>query len=150
MKGRVKIQFLGDDPKALEKYGPLYTSETGADTVSIKLKNSLGKFWLAEVNDIDDRDVAEKLRGTELWLERDKLPTPKKGEYYIQDLIGLGVTDKDGKTIGRVIAFENFGAGDLLEIHPVTGQDFYLPFTKDNVLKIENGTVTVSIPDGLL
>jgi 16S rRNA processing protein RimM len=157
VRGLVKLLVFAEDPRSLEQYGSLYTSSDGGNVLTLKLKNSLGskgtKFWLAEVEGIADRTEAEKLRGTELWLDRDKLPAiAKNNQFYIEDLIGLNVRDKSGDTLGMVAAVRNFGAGDLLEIQPVLGESFYLPFTKENVpaVDIKGGAVTVHLPDGLV
>ncbi len=149
VKGLVKVFCFGEDPKALEQYGPLYTSDTGSDQISIKLKNIVGKNWLAEIDGIDDKTKADALNGTELWLERNKLPEPEDGEFYIEDLAGLKAEDKEGNKIGTVTSVQNFGAGDLLEIKPQEGgESFFLIFTKENVtdVNIEAGTITVNLP----
>ena len=157
VRGLVKLLVFAEDPRSLEQYGSLYTSRDGDNVLTLKLKNSLGskgtKFWLAEVEGIADRTAAEKLRGTELWLDREKLPAiTKDNQFYIEDLIGLNVRDKSGQALGAVAGVQNFGAGDLLEIKPVLGESFYLPFNKENVLKvdIQGGAVTVYVPEGLV
>ena len=70
---------------------------------------------IAKIDGIDDRNVAETLRGTELFISRDDLPKLKSDEYYQSDLIGFGVV-RDGKKIGVVDGFQNFGAGDIIEL----------------------------------
>jgi 16S rRNA processing protein RimM len=93
------------------------------------------------------------LRGTQLYIDRDQLPDTDDGEYYIEDLIGLKVVDGQGTDIGEVIAVDNFGASDLLDIKPTTGgSSFYLPYTEETVLEvdIEDGLLKVEIPEGLL
>ncbi len=132
VRGLVKILCEADDPHLLDSV--LYTSETGSDTLTLTMKNSMGKYWLAEVAGVADRDAALALHGTKLWIERDNLPElQSNAEFYIEDLIGLRAEDAQGNPAGTVIAAENFGAGDLLEIKPVTGDSYYLPFTEANV-----------------
>ena len=70
---------------------------------------------IAHINGFEDRTSAEVLRGTELFVERDTLPETKDGEYYQTDLIGFDVV-RDGKKIGTVDGFQNFGAGDIVEL----------------------------------
>jgi len=154
VRGLVKVMVFAEDPKTLEKHGALSVAATGDTTITLKMKNSLGskggKFWLAEVEGVADRNAAERLRGTELWLDRDKLPKPKKNEYYIEDLVGLTVRDGNG-TIGKIAGVHNFGAGDMLDIQPATGESFFLPFTKENIVKVDiaDKTVTVELPEGI-
>jgi len=70
---------------------------------------------IAHINGFEDRTSAEVLRGTELFIERDSLPKTKDGEYYQSDLIGFAVI-RDGKKIGTVDGFQNYGAGDIIEL----------------------------------
>ena len=70
---------------------------------------------IAKIDGVNDRNAAENLRGTELFISRSDLPELKNGEYYQSDLIGFDVI-RDGKKIGTVDGFQNFGAGDIIEL----------------------------------
>jgi len=148
VRGLVKLHVFVDDLDLLK--GTLYTSETTDDTLSINLKNATTKHWLAEVNDINDRTDAEKLRGTNLYIDKSALPELSDDEMYIADMIGLPVEDEDGNAIGKVIAFENFGASDLIEIKPITSASFYLPFVDETIIDKSADKIIVKIPGGLL
>jgi 16S rRNA processing protein RimM len=156
VRGLVKVMVFAEDPASLEKYGPLFKKGSGDETITLKMKNSLGskggKFWLAETEGVSDRTEAEKLRGTELWIDREKLPAAGDNEYYIEDLIGLSVRDSKGKAIGTIAGLQNFGAGNLLDIRPNDGESFYLPFTKENIIKVDipGKTVTIEMPEGII
>jgi 16S rRNA processing protein RimM len=71
---------------------------------------------IARFAEITDRTAAEKLRGTALTVPRSELPPLGEGEYYHADLLGLPAVSTTGAALGTVVAVENFGAGDLLEI----------------------------------
>jgi len=70
---------------------------------------------IAKIRGVDNRNTAETLRGTELFIMRDALPDLKSDEYYQADLIGFDVI-RDGKKIGVVDCFQNYGAGDIIEL----------------------------------
>lgn len=70
---------------------------------------------IAKINGVDDRNAAETLRGTELYIARDSLPGLADNEYYQADLIGFDVI-RDGKKIGIIDCFQNYGAGDIIEL----------------------------------
>ncbi len=148
IKGFVKLRSFVDDESLFEE-GTVFTSETGAKTLSFKIKGAVKKDLLAEVTGVADRNGAEALRGTKLYIDRDALPEADDGEYYIEDLKGLKVVDGQGNDIGTILSVENFGASDLLDIKPQSGQSFYVPFTDDTVLDVdfEGGTVKIQIPD---
>jgi 16S rRNA processing protein RimM len=153
VRGLVKVRAFGDDIRTLQDFGPLYTSETGAEKHTLTLKHQAGGAWIASVDDITDRNVAEKLRGTQLWLDRDALPELDDDEgFYHTDLIDMRVIGIDGKDWGLVIAVENFGASDLLEIKPAGQPSFYIPFVDMYVpdVNMETGVITIDMPEGLV
>lgn len=148
VKGLVKLHVFVEDINLLN--GPLFTGETGDNTLTVTPKNAVSKHWIAEIDGSNDRDKAEELRGTCFYIEREALPETEENEFYASDLIGLNAMDESGKAIGRVIAVENFGAGDLLEIQPASAESFYLPFNSETVPEISETTIIVNIPEGLL
>jgi len=92
-----------------------------------------GNNIIARFAEISDRNVAERMRGTELTVPRDALPPLGDGEYYHADLIGLPAVSRTGDDLGRVVAVENFGAGDVLEIEGPDGKRFMVPMTPQAV-----------------
>lgn len=151
IKGWVKLNFMGDDPKLLTKLA--LTDAQGGPLPKVVKLNLHGNIHIAELENLSDRTAAEKLRGTKFYAARDALPKiRKKDTYYHADLIGLAAWHVDGHEMGKVIAVANFGAGDLLDIKPARGASFYIPFTNDAVpdVDIEAGRVTIDPPPGLL
>lgn len=149
VKGLIKVRVFAEDETLLN--GTVYTSEDGSDTICIQLKNSMNTHWLAQVEGISDRTAAEALRGTKLYIDKEALPEPDEDEFYYDDLIGLAVISPEGEPIGKVIAVENFGASDLLDIKPAKGgASFYLPFTDETVPEIRDDIIIAVIPEGLL
>lgn len=150
VKGLVKVACFGEEPESLEKYGPLFIDEDGPQTVSLRLKSAMKGVFLAEIEGVNDRNAAEALRGTVLYVARDSLPEPEEGQYYHVDLIGLDAVDPSGEPLGRVISVQNFGADDLLEIAPPGGKTFLVPFLKDFVgdIDLKKKTAVILVPEG--
>jgi 16S rRNA processing protein RimM len=88
---------------------------------------------LARFAEITDRNGAEALRGTVLFVPREMLPPLAEGEYYYSDLIGLPCVSTTGEALGHCIAVQNFGAGDILEIERPDKKSFMVPMTADAV-----------------
>jgi len=137
VKGLVKILPLCEDISLLER----------SETHALTLKNPLGKYILAEVKGVTDRNGAEALCGCSLFVSRETLPAlDQKDSYYYDDLIGLKALTENGEAAGEVIAVYDFGAGDLLEIRPVNGEEPYLlPFTDHYVPTVDMSARTVTI-----
>jgi 16S rRNA processing protein RimM len=121
IKGEVVIQASTERPEDVAAYGPLCDAE-GRQAVLIESARATGKGVVARLAGITDRNAAEALKGTDLYVPRDRLPAAAEGEYYVSDLIGLEACDPSGMSIGRVVDVPNYGAGDLLEIDPGNGR----------------------------
>ena len=143
VRGLVKLRCYLEDPSVLSSYNPL-ESEDGR-RFSLTLKNPVKGDWLAAVDGIVDRTAAEALRHLRLYTDRGRLPDPGEGEVYIQDLIGCRAVTAGGEEVGVVIALQNFGASDLVEIRPLAGKTFYLPLIPPYVgeIDLQAGTVVV-------
>ncbi len=114
IRGDVRVQTYSESPNDFQKF----------KIISAKFKESDFKFIrvvpnstviIAHIAGYDDRNAAETLRGTELFINRDALPDLKESEYYQADLIGFSVV-RGGEKIGTVAGFQNFGAGDIIEL----------------------------------
>ena len=88
---------------------------------------------IARFTEISDRNAAEAARGTELTVPREALPPLAEGEYYHADLIGLPCISTDGEDLGRCVAVENFGAGDVIEVERPDGKRFMVPMKAEAV-----------------
>lgn len=152
IKGMVKLKVFSDDPDGLIDYAPLCDSSGKKEFTLLSLQQH-GNVWLATIEGIKDRTAAEKLRGTKLCVPRTELPKIKDDNtFYHADLIGMSAQFPDGKPMGTVIQVANFGAGDLLEVKPLKGASFYVPFTSKIVtdVKVAEKRVTIDPPPGLI
>ncbi|MCB9997549.1 MAG: ribosome maturation factor RimM [Methylobacteriaceae bacterium] len=148
VRGEIRIKSYTADPLAIGDYGPL-SDETGAKKFEIERLRPLKEdMVVAKVKGLSDRDAAGALTGVSLFVAREKLPPPDEDEFYIADLVGLSAVTPDGETIGIVKNVLNFGAGDILEIAPASGETLMLPFTKEIAPSIDfsGGKIVVVRP----
>jgi 16S rRNA processing protein RimM len=138
LKGEVKIAAFTAHPEDVAAYGPL-SSGDGARTFEVTSLRTLGNgAVIVRLRGVADRNAAEALRGTELFVPRSKLPSPEEDEFYHSDLIGLDAVSSSGEIIGEVIAVYNFGAGDLLEVRFVDErQPVLIPFEDAHVPDVD-------------
>jgi len=115
IKGDVVIRTYTTVPAAIAEYGPLEDA-TGQRQIRIRVRRVTEKGIVAGVDGIGDRNSAEALKGTQLYVARKALPETAEQEFYHADLVGLEARDAAGTPIGRVIGVVNYGAGDLIEI----------------------------------
>ena len=148
IRGDVLVRTFTGEPAAIASYGPL-TDATGTKSFKLRVVRITDKGIVARVEGVNDRNGAEAIRSQELYVDRAKLPAPAEAEYYHADLIGLTAVTPQGQDIGRVIAIQNFGAGDLVEIQlSATKSTDLIPFTNANVPNIDlaGGRMTIIPP----
>jgi 16S rRNA processing protein RimM len=149
IRGDVVIQSYAAEPADIAAYGPLQSAD-GARDFRVKVVRVTPKGVIAHIAGVDDPNAAEALRGTDLYVLRAKLPAADEGEFYYADLVGLRAESEAGELIGTVVAVQNFGAGDLLEIR-LEGQQVteFVPFTDAfaPVVDIPDGRVVVVLPE---
>lgn len=152
VRGEVRLWSFATDPLAVANYGPLQ-SATGErfEITSLRVAKDCLVARFAGVN---DRTAAEQLNNLELFVRRGQLPEPEDAEeYYHADLIGLTAVNDAGEVLGTVVAIQNFGAGDLIELKlPAGGETLLLPFTRAivPVIDMASGRIIVNPPAGLL
>ncbi len=128
--GEVRLKLFTDDVASLKRH-KVYND--GALNLKSVKPNKAGA--IARFTEITDRNGAEAARGTELTVPRSSLPPLGEGEYYHIDLIDLPVTTENGENIGHVVAVENFGAGDIIEIKKPDDKKFMVPLKFAEVLE---------------
>lgn len=116
LHGLVRVRPFTDVAEDVAAYGPVQ-SEDGARSFTLEVRNRTGKgLILVKIEGVDDRDAAEALKGVQLYVARDRLPSTDEDEFYHADLLGLNVVTTDGKALGTVHALNDFGGGEMLEI----------------------------------
>jgi 16S rRNA processing protein RimM len=148
VRGEVRIKSFTANPRAIGRYGPV-EDETGARSFKLTVRGEVKGLVIARLDGVADRNQAEALKGLRLYVPRAKLPRPRRGEWYVADLIGLAAEDAGGAPLGRVKSVQNFGAGDVIELERTDGATEFLPFTKAVVpaVDIEGGKVVIAPPD---
>ena len=113
VRGDVRVQTYTQNPLDFAEFKVQSAKFNPADFKFIRaVPNS--SVIIAHINGFEDRTSAEVLRGTELFIDRDALPDTKPNEYYQADLIGFDVI-QNGENVGKIVCFQNFGAGDIIE-----------------------------------
>ncbi|MBV6634011.1 MAG: 16S rRNA processing protein RimM [Alphaproteobacteria bacterium] len=151
VKGAVRLKLFLEDAGELHAFGPITDAE-GTEW-AIALGHAQKGHWVASLEGIEDRETAAALKGTDFYVQADARPDLDDGEFYATDLVGLTARDAKGKTLGKVVAFEDFGAGPLIEIaFNGVKQPVMLPFTEAVVPEIDKaaGHLTVEVPPGYL
>lgn len=147
LQGEVRLKCFTDDPEGLLRYPP-FTAR--GRTLTLKKVRVAPSAVIARFAEITDRTQAEALRGFELAVARADLPAPSADEVYQADLIGLKVELPDGTGAGSVVAVENYGAGDLLDIARSDGKRVLVPFRAVAVPEVDIAGGRLVVEPGFL
>jgi 16S rRNA processing protein RimM len=149
VSGEVRLKSFCSEPTDIAAYGPLST-EDGSRQFHITLTRPVSGGLGARIQGVTTKEQADALRGTSLFVHRDRLPSLPDDEFYHADLIGLSAFDTGGELIGKVTAVYNHGAGDILEISPTRHKSaLLLPFTLAIVPNVDltAGKIVVDLPE---
>lgn len=120
LKGWFKVLPHSADPEALfsSKRWYLQPTErgkaafTGTQLMRIREAKVHSDTIVAVAHEMEDRDIAQALKGSRIFIPRSSFPTPELDSYYWVDLMGLSVINREGVALGIV--------KDLLSTGPQT------------------------------
>ena len=138
--GEVRLKLFGEGFASLSGHKSF---NNGALTLK-KLTDDKKGGAIARFAEVTDRTAAEALRSTVLTVPRSALPALEEGEYYHADLLGLPAVSDAGEPIGKVVAIDDFGAGDVIEIERPDGKRFMVPMRLQSVPEWDEERLVVS------
>lgn len=146
VRGDVRVKSFTAVPDDLFDYGPLLAEDGTALLDPKKVRPAKAHFIVIPAAP-KQKEAWDALKGSRLYIPRDRLPETAEGEYYIEDLVGLDVFAGGDVPIGRVKAVLNHGAGDLIEVQRQSGgKPVLVPFTLADVptVDINRGRLVIS------
>lgn len=152
VRGELRVKSYCAVPEDIEGYTPLW-SEDRSQQFALAILRPIKNGFAARIAEVTTKEEADALRGTALFVERERMPSLPDDEFYHADLIGLSVYDTGGVLLGTVKTVQNHGADDLLELQFVsTSATTFLPFTKTAVPTVDlaSGRIVVDPPHGIL
>lgn len=143
ISGWVKVYSLTEPREAIFEYQPWLLGET-REEVRIRQGKKHGRYLLALLEDIDDRDQAEAMIDRTIAVYRDQFPELPGGTYYWTDLKGLKVELEDGTELGSIDRMLATGANDVMVVRGE--RERLIPFIIGRYVvdvSLEDGVVTV-------
>ena len=149
IRGEVKVMPYTDTPELLCEFDRLFIGKN-RDEINVTRARVFKNTVIMKLEGIDTPEDAEKLRNKLLYMHRDDLELDDD-TYFIQDLIGLEVSDADsGKVYGKIADVMQTGAND---VYVIKGDDreYLVPAIADVVVStdIDGGTMTIRPLEGL-
>jgi 16S rRNA processing protein RimM len=155
LKGEVRVDLFNADSDALEQVEELWLSKqadgaAGAKAHAIEWARAVPKAYLVKLEGVSERNAAEALRGSTVWVSRGALETDES-QYFLVDLIGARVTGPEGD-LGTVVEIATHPSVDSIVIETPAGGRVEQPLLDDFVerVSIPEKLVVLSSLDGLL
>ena len=123
VRGGVRVDPYTEDPETLATYKTWFVGCEGQwkEYRVIEARLHITQV-VAQLEGLDDRDAALKLKGCDVAVPRDSLPAPEDGSYYWSDLIGLAVVNTGGEALGEVKEMFTNGAQDVIDAFDAAGE----------------------------
>ncbi|MEY4767901.1 MAG: hypothetical protein RL637_540 [Pseudomonadota bacterium] len=136
IKGWLKVISFTSPRGNILSYSPWILKKADQSrTVEVLTGDIQGKNLVARVKGINDRSLAEALRGYQIWIDQQLLPVLDEGEYYWRDLIGLQVENLDQESFGIVDSLIETGANDVLVVRNAEGRERLIPFVQGQFVR---------------
>lgn len=163
IKGEVKVFSTSSDVNRFKSLKKIYLNKN--EDIDFKLDDNNSKIFNVEntkmLNDgvilkldgINTPEDAEKYRGYSIYIDRSDSLKLNQNEYFIPDLIGMEVLDKDGGKLlkGKVKDIQELKTSFNLIIE-YNNKDIYIPFAIDYIDKIDmdRKQIFVNLMEGIL
>lgn len=149
LRGEIKIFHLADEPAVLKACSFLIIDGQKYNIKNIRYKK---KIPIIRLEGIDNIDMAEAMKGKEIYMDPNQLPELPDDSYYIKDLVGLNVVSvEDGRHIGVIIDVILGAAQDVYEIEDENGKKILIPAVSDFIIDVDTAAnrIQVKLPEGI-
>lgn len=145
VKGWVKVKPFTEQAQGLGEFGSwIVASKEGWRELGLEDFEVHAKGPVAKLCGCDDRAAADRLRGSDVALPRERLGEAEEGTLYRVDLVGLEVVDEKGVSLGTVEGF--FETGDSSVMVVVSEKrERMIPFVDDYVKAVDREARRITV-----
>ncbi len=155
LNGRLKLAVITD---LIERFTPGSIVYLKIDSKYTPFQSiefiETGRYSIIKLEDINDRDAAASLKGTEVYIaknEAEKTRDHLEGDaFYYYDLIGCKAYC-NGRIFGNVVDIMEIGENNILVLKNDKGKEFLIPFIHSMVdtFHIFDGRIDINPVEGL-
>jgi 16S rRNA processing protein RimM len=157
LNGELKVEAYSDFPQRFAPGAVLFLGED-LEPVTIASTRPHKTNLLIQIEEVNNRNEAEDVRGLWLYVPQTEAASLEEGEYWIHDIIGLQVVTTDGLQLGTISDVMTTGANDVYVVRQAPGaavnqgRDILLPAIADVVdrVDLEQGIMVIRLLDGLI
>ena len=131
VNGEVKIEVWLDSPTFFRTFKRLYLGGTERKILSARTHKH---FVIARIEGVEDINAAMALKGKTVEILRADAHL-KKGEFFVQDILGFTVVDEQGEIVGKLVDAEETPASMLYHVRGE--REHLIPAVKEFILGID-------------
>ncbi len=151
--GFLRVEPLSDDPDRFHGLVDVFcgTGEADAQPGEIEEVRTMHRGLLLKLKGVDDRTAAERLKGRMLFVTREHLVKPRKGRWFVHDIIGCAVATDDGREIGTVADVLKSAAQDIWVVREGS-KEHLIPVVSEFVrsVDVKKKRIVIHAIEGLL
>jgi 16S rRNA processing protein RimM len=147
IKGELKVKLFSSETEWHSEFKEVCILNKEYVVEKLRLNKT---FWILKLDNLDDRNQAELLKGQDLLADKSLFITEDHEDPYLSELLGYGVY-LDNKNVGSVFSFQETSAHFLLVIKTEDGL-YEIPYVDAFIDKIERKShkIHMCFPEDLL
>ena len=146
VRGEVAVLPLSQVPERFEPGSRLFADQGEDRPLVVASSRRHRARLLVSFEGVRDRDVAEALRGTYLFVPSSEAPPLPDGEYWTHELIGCEVFADDGRPLGRLQEVIHTPANDVWAVQGPHGE-VLIPALQDVVAEVRLADRRIRVHD---
>jgi 16S rRNA processing protein RimM len=151
VRGEVRVEMHTDLPERFSWLETIYVDINNPRPVEVEGVRFHQSWALLKLVGYDDRDAAERLRSQWLLVPEEQGIPLEEGEYYLYQVVGLGVFTEEGQRLGELVEVLETKANNVFVVRGERGEAL-IPDIEEVVREIdfESGRVIVHLLPGLV
>ena len=152
VKGELKVRPFTEDLDSIGRYAQLLLAvdERAEKRICTNEQTRVsGPQLILQLRECTSREMAESLVGQGVWVRSEDLPPAAADEFYLHTLLGKAVQTVDGLQLGLAAQLLAGSSQDILVVRQGK-QEHLIPAVRAFIHSIDNETVTLDLPEGLL
>lgn len=154
IKGWLWVFSETDERESIFSMQPWWMkTAVGFKPLTVQQWRRQGQGLVACFAEIPDRNTAETMHGTSIWVSKDSFPKLDEDEYYWSDLVGLTVINEQDENLGTIKELFETGAHAIISVMPTAqsadNQERLIPWHRDVVLSVDLKDKTMRVAWGL-
>lgn len=155
LRGEIVVEPLSDTPRRFAPGSRLLLvrrQQSPPESVEVAAAHPAPTGLRLTLRGVTTREAAEALRGAELRVDREEVPAPPEGSFYVFELVGCRAFDARHGDLGTVVDLVDGPGGALIVVERPDGSRLPIPFVESFLVGVDREARRIDwkLPKGLL